>query len=124
MVQLIDANYASEEDRIYSFARWPVPYISPKALAAAGFFYTGKNDIVQCFECGIKIDRWMEGDKPMAEHQRFEAFCRFTRKISCGNIPLGVDPCSIPEPRGQDIRGLYGLEYRARSSPDCICEPL
>lgn len=115
--------YCFEENRVHSFAGWSVTFLDLRTLAAAGFYYTGKSDIVKCFECGIEISQWMEGDKPMTEHQRFSAFCRFIRKIPCGNVPIGVCPSMIPkpEPRGRDVCGLYGLEYRPTSTPDCFC---
>ena len=37
-------------------------------LATAGFFYTGKDDDVECFWCAGKLSGWEEGDDPNTEH--------------------------------------------------------
>ncbi|XP_076658047.1 death-associated inhibitor of apoptosis 1-like [Halictus rubicundus] len=114
-------DYRFEQARLQSFENWPLPYIiEPKRLAAAGFYYTGEDDKVRCFECRVEICQWVEGDNPMVDHQRWSARCRFIRKINCGNVPIGVDPNTVlpPRPRSRDVCGLYGVEYRHTSGPD------
>ncbi|XP_017881008.1 death-associated inhibitor of apoptosis 1-like [Ceratina calcarata] len=113
-----NVDYHYEAARLQSFENWPVSYIEPEKLAAAGFYYTGEGDVVRCFECQIEIREWVEGDVPMVDHQRWSARCRFIRKINCGNIPIGADPSTIPPPRSRDVCGPYGLEYRSTSGPD------
>lgn len=58
----------------------------------------------------------------MSEHQRWGSRCRFVRKQPCGNVPVGVDPSTIPlpAPRGQDVCGLgpYRLDYRPSAEAD------
>ncbi|KAK9298200.1 hypothetical protein QLX08_008365 [Tetragonisca angustula] len=113
-------DYRFEAARLQSFENWPVSYIEPEKLAAAGFYYTGDGDKVRCFECQVEIGQWVEGDIPMVDHQRWSARCRFIRKINCGNVPIGVDPSSVipPRPRSRDVCGPYDLEYRPTSGPD------
>uniref|UniRef100_A0A8C6X2L7 NLR family apoptosis inhibitory protein n=1 Tax=Naja naja TaxID=35670 RepID=A0A8C6X2L7_NAJNA len=44
--------YKDEEIRLESFKTWPQDaHADPAILAKVGFFYTGKNDTVQCFYC-------------------------------------------------------------------------
>lgn len=95
--------------------------MDPAKLAAAGFYYTGEGDKVRCFECKVEICQWQEGDNPMSDHQRWQEQCRFIRKIPCGNVPIGENPNSIPQPRprSRDVCGPYGVEYRPGSTPDC-----
>ena len=109
--------YRFEAARLQSFENWPVPYIEPEKLAAAGFYYTGEVDKVRCFECHIEICQWVEGDNPMVDHQRWSARCRFIRKIHCGNVPIGDDPSSVPPPRPSnwDVCGPCSIEYRPTS---------
>lgn len=118
-------DYRLEEHRLQSFANWPVPYMDPAKLAAAGFYYTGEGDKVRCFECKVEICEWVEGDNPMADHQRWQEECRFIRKIPCGNVPIGESPNSVPlpRPRSRDVCGPYGIEYRPNASPDCHSAP-
>lgn len=98
-------DYRFEEFRLQSFTNWNCPFVQPADLAAAGFYYTGYIDQVQCFECSICICRWEEGDVPQAMHEEWGGRCRFKRKVPCGNVPIGVDPNTIPESqsRGRDI---------------------
>lgn len=51
---------------------WPV---SSKALAQAGFFYCGPEDMVQCAWCYGKLQGWEQGDDPLIEHARHFASC-------------------------------------------------
>ncbi|XP_033210530.1 baculoviral IAP repeat-containing protein 3-like isoform X1 [Belonocnema kinseyi] len=116
-----NSDYHFETVRLQSFENWPLSYMDPSKLAAAGFYYTGESDKVKCFECQVEIRQWLEGDDPMVDHQRWSGRCRFIRKISCGNVPIGVDPDTIPAPRqrSRDVCGPYGVEYRPGSGPDC-----
>ncbi|XP_066587225.1 death-associated inhibitor of apoptosis 1-like isoform X2 [Prorops nasuta] len=118
-------DYRFEAARLASYENWPVPYMEPEKLAAAGFYFTREDDKVKCFECNVEICQWMEGDNPMVDHQRWSPRCRFIRRIACGNVPIGVDPSTIPEsrPRSRDVCGPYGVEYRQDSGPDCHNPP-
>jgi len=112
-------DYRFEIARLNSFVNWPVLFIDPKKLAAAGFFYTKKNDAVRCFMCLIILSGWVEGDDPMVEHQRWSGKCKFVRNLPCGNVPIGIDPSTIPKmPKRIDTCGLYGVKYMPLSGPD------
>ncbi|XP_058798849.1 baculoviral IAP repeat-containing protein 2-like [Phymastichus coffea] len=113
-------DYRFEELRLQSYQNWPSPYVQPSDLAAAGFYYTGKNDSVRCFECHIEFSRWEEGEDPMTLHQRWNGRCYFIRKIPCGNVPIGVDSNSIPvpRPRSRDTYDPYVLQYRMNAEAD------
>lgn len=113
-------DYRYEIARLDSFGDWPVSFVDPKKLAAAGFFYTKKGDGVRCFACLIILSGWVDGDDPMVEHQRWSGRCRFVRKIPCGNVPIGADPSTIPKTPSKhfDTCGLYGVRYMPHSGPD------
>ncbi|CAD6201365.1 GSCOCT00000168001.2-RA-CDS [Cotesia congregata] len=114
------ADYRLESVRLQSYTDWPLSFMDPAKFAAAGFYYTGYNDHVKCFECGIEIREWVEGDDPMSDHQRWQSSCHFVKKYPCGNVPIGVDPSTVPPvgPRGRDVYGLYEDEFRPGASPD------
>ena len=66
----IFSSFATLESRINSFASWPIPLqVSRVSLAAAGWFYKGKDIITQCFSCGCEYDDWKKGDDPIKVHQ-------------------------------------------------------
>lgn len=89
-------DYRWEQARLHSFFRWPhtiwTRTITPIAFAAAGLYFTGSTDRVKCFECGIEIFGWVDGDIPRIIHDRLEPRCRFVRNKRCGNMPLGAIP--------------------------------
>ncbi|CAD6220772.1 GSCOCT00005415001.2-RA-CDS [Cotesia congregata] len=112
------ADYRQESVRLQSYTGWRLSFMDPAKMAAAGFYYTGHNDDVKCFECGIVIREWVEGDNPMSVHQRWRSSCHFLRKYPCGNVPIGVDPSTVPSigPRGRDVYGCYD-EFQPGASP-------
>lgn len=110
-------NYKFEINRLRSFqtTKWRNNSVSPSELAKAGFYFTGDIDRVRCFECSTEICRWEDGDIPMSEHQRWGGRCRFVRRLPCGNVPIGVNPESIPSYDGGDE---YGILYQENAIPD------
>lgn len=103
-------DYRCESIRLESFENWPVPYMKPDKLAAAGFYYTGELDIVKCFECGTETYKWQEGDEPMVDHKRQSPTCKFLRNISCNNISaseVADIPIASPLSEGRDVCGPY-----------------
>lgn len=65
-----------------SFKNWPKRGIQdPQKLAEAGFFYTGTEDIVNCFFCGIKLKSWDCFDDPWILHAQFADKCGFVSQM-------------------------------------------
>ncbi|XP_038617699.1 baculoviral IAP repeat-containing protein 2-like [Tachyglossus aculeatus] len=81
---------SSEEARFRTFQSWPLSFLSPSALAKAGFYYTGPGDRVTCFTCGGKLSNWEPKDDAMSEHRRHFPGCPFlerqTRDASRFNV--------------------------------------
>ncbi|XP_065512798.1 baculoviral IAP repeat-containing protein 1 [Caloenas nicobarica] len=71
--------YSMEEARLQSFGGWPfyARGTKPDSLARAGFFFTGKKDVVQCFACGGCLGNWEDGDDPWREHAKWFPECEF-----------------------------------------------
>lgn len=77
-----------EEERMNSFALWPVNFpVDPIRLAKAGFYYSGVDDDVICFSCHGHIKNWNYGDVVLKKHTELYPECDF---INCrsNNIPL------------------------------------
>ncbi|KYM99237.1 Baculoviral IAP repeat-containing protein 2 [Cyphomyrmex costatus] len=92
-------DYRFESVRLDSYKILPYLWkVEPQKLAAAGFYYTGESDQVQCFMCDVKLCNWEPKDDPFADHQRESSKCEFIRNIPCGNVPIGTDPSTIPIP--------------------------
>ncbi|XP_060073382.1 baculoviral IAP repeat-containing protein 7-A-like isoform X1 [Ylistrum balloti] len=66
----------SWKKRLLSYEKWP-KYLAqkPRVLAAAGFYYKGRGDIVQCFCCAGIVRQWLETDDPWLEHMKHFPTC-------------------------------------------------
>uniref|UniRef100_A0A182SMI4 Apoptosis 1 inhibitor n=1 Tax=Anopheles maculatus TaxID=74869 RepID=A0A182SMI4_9DIPT len=70
--------YQVETVRVASFKEWPKSMKqTPKQMADAGFFYTGKSDIVQCYCCGGALRDWLTDDEPWMEHAANYSGCYY-----------------------------------------------
>uniref|UniRef100_A0A8C5J9A3 RING-type E3 ubiquitin transferase n=1 Tax=Junco hyemalis TaxID=40217 RepID=A0A8C5J9A3_JUNHY len=68
----------TEEMRLSTFENWPQnSSIQPEQLARAGFFYTGRGDVVRCFYCDGGVRSWSLGDDPWREHAKWYPECEF-----------------------------------------------
>lgn len=60
-------------DRLSSFLGWKGP--EAIHMAASGFFYTGPNDLVECYHCGVKLKSWKTFHSPYFEHEQWSKSC-------------------------------------------------
>lgn len=72
-------DFRFEEDRLNSFDGWPLTYLTPNTMAAAGFYYLKKEDYVRAFCCGIIVHEWLENEDPLADHMKWSPNCRFVK---------------------------------------------
>ena len=87
------SKYYNESQRFKTFFTWPRDAeVQPVALVKAGFFYTEKNDIVQCCMCGLVVCDWRQSDDPIQIHMSRRSNCPFllknphiTQKLGGGN---------------------------------------
>lgn len=112
---VLKLKYNFEKFRLESFYGWPVPYIQPQDLAANGFYYTNKADIVKCNFCNVAMYNWEAMDNVEEEHRRLRPTCPFVFGFAFDDIPLVVQqsplqanptptPSVTPEPqRGYDV---------------------
>ncbi|NXX86779.1 BIR protein, partial [Urocolius indicus] len=84
--------------RMSTFSTFPsnVP-VSERSLARAGFYYTGMQDKVQCFSCGLTLDNWQLGDNAMEKHKQLYPSCSFVQNMLSVNN-LGLSSCSSFSP--------------------------
>ena len=72
--------FSSLNSRLESFQAWPLQSPTVEELASAGFFYTGPDDEVECFWCGITLWNWEPEHKPFIEHKQCSSDCPFLRE--------------------------------------------
>lgn len=92
---MTDAKYDREEERLDSFANWPLDYIDGKLLAMIGFYYTGRVDATKCQFCGISIGHWERGDDPISEHLYYSPNCPLLRRRHTTNVPIDEDDLNM-----------------------------
>ncbi|XP_053664232.1 death-associated inhibitor of apoptosis 1-like [Anopheles marshallii] len=74
--------YKMEVERLSSFKEWPKSMRqTPAQMVDAGFFYTGKGDIVKCFCCGGALRDWLKDDDPWVEHATYYSGCFYVNLI-------------------------------------------
>ncbi|KAL1131906.1 hypothetical protein AAG570_011517 [Ranatra chinensis] len=90
-------------------------------MAAAGFYYLKRGDVVRCIFCGVEVGQWVDGDDPMVDHRKWSPACKFVRSPnSVGNIPIEEGPTE-DDNCGFDTCGPYGVIPSPNNSKD---EPL
>ena len=78
----LNSTMGDEIRRLETFKRWPKSHIvKPQSLAQAGFYYTNRDDYVQCAYCLGSIYNWMLGDNAMEEHRRLFPNCGFVKRV-------------------------------------------
>uniref|UniRef100_A0A096NYE4 Baculoviral IAP repeat containing 3 n=1 Tax=Papio anubis TaxID=9555 RepID=A0A096NYE4_PAPAN len=83
--------------RMSTYSTFPagVP-VSERSLARAGFYYTGVNDKVKCFCCGLMLDNWKRGDSPVEKHKKLYPSCRFVQSLNSVNNSEATSQPTFP----------------------------
>ncbi|KAM9321017.1 baculoviral IAP repeat-containing protein 2 [Gastrophryne carolinensis] len=86
-INMITYELSCELYRISTFSKFPAnPPVSERSLAKAGFYYTGADDKVKCYSCGLMLDNWKKGDNPIEKHKRLYPSCSFIQNASSVNL--------------------------------------
>ena len=111
----------NEVHRRKSYETWRKLFMDVNQMAAAGFYFTNKSDIVRCAFCGVVVGYWEKGEDALKEHQRWSPFCEFAKGLGAGNFPIlsNDEPEKSPEQPSQS-RNMCGarLELRPNSLPE------
>jgi hypothetical protein len=68
-------NLNSEVDRRKTFKYWRVTFMDVNELAAAGFFFTNRGDVVGYAFCEVEVKQWEKEDDAFEDHQRWSPSC-------------------------------------------------
>jgi len=72
------SNFTTFLSRLKSYNSFPSTSSQNKySLSESGFKYTGVGDIVECFFCGLVLQKWMNDDIPWIEHAKWNPRCIF-----------------------------------------------
>ena len=106
----------SETARLQTFIDWPLEWLKPSELAAAGLYYMRTEDHCACIFCAQIIGMWEKNDNPRQEHERHSPHCPFIRGQNVGNIAINPKN-NICYTQDTDICGTPRL--MAGSYPEC-----
>lgn len=77
---------ATFDSRLETFKDWPISMSQkPNDLAKAGYFYTGRGDIIKCFHCGTLLRNLLPTDNVMQLHKSLFENCEFLQMYSDGD---------------------------------------
>lgn len=114
--------------RLSSFVNWPQEApVRPQDLAAAGFYYIGHSDRVQCFSCDISLRGWEPGDTAWSEHARYSPSCEFVRENAPADVHKPIARYDEPW-SGNSATTFYSSHSGSQgpfsvSSPSCAPKP-
>lgn len=71
-------DYSIQDNRIKTFKNWPTSVEQkPDDLSEAGFYYSGFDDCVVCFNCFVSIRQWEKSDNAWEEHYKYSPTCSY-----------------------------------------------
>lgn len=74
--------YRDQTARQQSYTSWPATTgQDPSTMVSYGFFYTGRFDLIRCFQCGIGLKDWEASDEPLFEHIKHSPECLFLKEL-------------------------------------------
>ncbi|CAH2047213.1 unnamed protein product, partial [Iphiclides podalirius] len=107
------ADYAALATRLRTFSHWPADRPQqPRALAEAGFYYTGVDDQVRCFYCDGGLGKWEAGDAPWSEHAHWFPHCGYVLLVKGQEF---VDSCRNRTSVQRTVSADSGLTCRRRN---------
>ncbi|XP_074072660.1 baculoviral IAP repeat-containing protein 2-like [Macrotis lagotis] len=115
-------DFSCELYRISTYSAFPVNVpISERSLARAGFYYTGVNDRVKCFCCGLILDNWKQGDNAIDKHKKLYPSCTFIRNLIAANnlgsssqsevCPSGMSNVTCSSSPSSEQIGYFSVSY-------------
>ena len=129
-----DDEMDTEVKRLSSFKNWPASSpIKPKDLAAAGFYFVGRDDQVRCFRCDLYLRKWEKDDVPWEEHKRNRPRCPFVRQklleerehfnITCKPVEASFSRNEVPTLSlpGKDVHPSQFEHHAAASFQESSC---
>ncbi|OCT96132.1 baculoviral IAP repeat containing 2 L homeolog isoform X1 [Xenopus laevis] len=93
----ITLDFSCELYRLSTFCTFPTnTQVSERNLAKAGFYYTGSDDKVKCFTCGLMLDNWKKGDNAFEKHKKLYPSCSFIQNVPPVNLGASLHSAFSP----------------------------
>lgn len=110
------SKFAIKSVRISSFRTFPGNHTQTATqLAEAGFFYSGKDDVVYCFFCGQGLRSWDSEDEPWIEHAKWSPQCQYIKDVKGIEFIYKVQEAqSDPDLMDVLVQSLRGVRNQVR----------
>ncbi|XP_005346842.1 baculoviral IAP repeat-containing protein 3 isoform X2 [Microtus ochrogaster] len=118
-------DFSCELYRLSTYSAFPagVP-VSERSLARAGFYYTGVNDKVKCFRCGLMLDNWKQGDSPVEKHRQLYPSCSFVQTLNPAGRLEASPQTSLPSAVPSLFTSLENTGYFSGSYSSFPSDPV
>lgn len=80
------SDYDNRRNTFMRLPCWENPAQDPTVLATTGFFFTGQEDIVECYSCKLRLCDWKEEHDPFVRHFEGSPNCPYLRKEHMGAV--------------------------------------
>ena len=105
-----------EVARLATYGKWPSwGHVRPVKLAPEGFYYTGHNDVVSCFECKTEIGQWDLGQDPGERHRSLAPSCPVVLAQG-SNVPMSCGSADTCVAEGLQDSQDANVEHGAKST--------
>ncbi|KAH3729120.1 hypothetical protein DPMN_055083 [Dreissena polymorpha] len=102
--------YSTESSRFQTYSGWPHTTPTVEECVFAGFFYTGDNDLIRCYQCGIGLKDFSPMDNPMVEHIKHVPTCPYLESIF-GKDGLKLQQAQIHKIDPENVRRRQYEEF-------------
>ncbi|CAB3387126.1 Hypothetical predicted protein [Cloeon dipterum] len=75
----LNPEFLTLHSRIDSYKEfWPKSKkLTPRLMAEAGYFYSGKGDRAICYHCNLGLKDWDQNDDPFIQHCKWNSSCQY-----------------------------------------------
>lgn len=86
-------------------------------LARAGFVFTGRDDVVECFKCKGTLKQWKVDDKAIQAHKEFYPDCEFVKGIETESDVLTrlLNLHDVNQGVGQRLKQLQAVQSKSKN---------
>lgn len=100
----------TELHRLSTFWKWSAKSrVSPIFLAKCGFWYTGRDDEVECFSCKT---RFSASENPLEKHRERSQYCDFLKNATGSAVLENLDCNNQSSPISDDCKDDICEDYK------------
>lgn len=109
-------------NRVRTFNYWPATSSANVFdLARAGFVFTGRDDVVECYKCKGTLKQWKVDDKALDAHKEFYPNCTFLKELDASKVDSDVltrllNLNDVNEGVGRRLKQLQAVQSKSKNT--------